>query len=66
MVGWKRNAFRLTNNYSQGIPKELTNNYDFIVTQDLSFQNTVLNNYSNYFEEVHKLDGNDLVTIWKQ
>lgn len=66
MVGWQRNAFRVTRNFSQRIPVELSVDYDYIVTHDLSFQNTVLNNYSNYFDEVHKIQGNGLVTVWKQ
>ena len=66
MVGWRRDAFRVTRNYSERIPIELSNNYDFIVTYDLSFKKTVLKNYSIYLEKVHKVDGNGLVTVWKQ
>lgn len=66
MVGWKRDAFRVTKNYSERIPNELSNDYDFIVTYDLKFQNKALNNYSNYFKKVHKIDSNGLVTIWTQ
>lgn len=66
MVGWRRNVSRVASKYSQRIPYELSVDYDFIVTHDLSFQNITLNNYPNYFNAVHKLEGNGLVTVWKQ
>ncbi len=66
MVGWQRNVYRVAWNFSQRIPYELSKKYDFIVTQDLSFKNIVLDNYPDYLSQVHKYKGNGLVTIWKQ
>jgi hypothetical protein len=66
MVGWRRHVSRVAWNFAKRIPDELSNDYDFIVTHNSSFQVHVLENYSEFSEKVYSQKGNGLITIWKQ
>lgn len=66
MVGWPRKVYRVAWKFSETIPDELKLDYDFIVTHDLSFQQTVLNNDPDFMKRVDRVSGNGLVTIWEK
>jgi len=65
MVKWNRKVYRLAWNFEEELPFIFDKNYDFIVTQNESFESIITKYYSNFQNKVDLVADNSRVSIWK-
>lgn len=65
MIGWQRSAYRVASRFAKHIPIALSKKYDFIITHNATFKNTVANNYPDFKDEVEYVEGNAKISIWR-
>ncbi|MBS2209784.1 glycosyltransferase family 39 protein [Carboxylicivirga mesophila] len=64
MMGWKRPVFRVAWKFEEQIPLELEKTYDYIITQDRTFNDEVIGNYPQFYSKVKLLGSNGKISIW--
>ncbi len=65
MIGWQRPVYRVAWKFDKQIPTVFENDYDFIITHNAGFENTVLKYMPNFTQKATKIADNSLVSIWK-
>lgn len=66
MMGWRRQAYRVAWKFDEQIPIELERDYNFIVTQNRSFDGEVLENYPDFHSKVELVNTNEKVSVWRK
>ena len=64
MIGWQRKVYRIGWHYGERIPEELPKNYDYFVTHNAYFEQSVLAEYPDFYTKFEKIRDNDKVSIW--
>lgn len=65
MISWHHDVYRIANKFNEQIPKIYNNDFDYIITQDRTFNEIVIKNSPDFKSKVKKIASNGLVTIWK-
>ncbi len=65
MLAWHKKVHRVATNFKEEIPAIFTNNFDLIITHNVSYDDLVLNNMPNFEKFAVKIKTNDKLTVWK-
>lgn len=65
MIGWQRPVYRVAWRFNQQIPEVFEKDYNFIITHNAGFENTVMRYMPDFTQKATKIADNSLVSIWK-
>lgn len=65
MVRWNREVYRIAWKFDEQVPLISSQDYEYVITQNISFKKLVLTNYPRFLKDFQLVADDPRVSIWK-